>query len=159
MTRQNRNQRRDTETYRLRQQRKQQHRRDQVRGCKAWLIFKTKRAIKPLLMRQPRDHRERYKDASNGKPQQLYYVAFFVMTNFMCQHGFQFRLAQLCNECVKQYDFSKATEPGEEGVGVARTFAAIHHLDAARWKVGALRQCKEALAQGSFRQRCEPVEK
>src|SRR5438034_11423378 len=106
----------DPATYRLRQQRKQQHRRDQVRGCKAWLIFKTKRAIKPLLMRQPRDHRERYKDASNGKPQQLYYVAFFVMTNFMRQHGFQFRLGQLCNECVEQDDLSKTAEPGEEGV-------------------------------------------
>jgi len=32
----------------------------------------------------------------------------------------------------------------------SRAFAAIHDLDAARWKVGALPpKCKEALAQGS----------
>jgi len=29
-----------------------------------------------------------------------------------------------------------------------RPFAAVHYFDAAGWKIGALRQCKEAFAQG-----------
>ena len=80
------------------------------------------------------------------------------MANFMREHGFQFRLGELRDQCVEQNDFSKTSEPGEEGVGVARAFAAVHHLDAARGKTGALRQCKQALAQCSFRQRRELVE-
>ena len=91
-------------------------------------------------------------------PSSFSYVALFVMANFMREHGFQFRLGELRDQCVEQDNFSKTSEPGEEGVGVARAFAAIHHLDAARGKIGALRQCKEALAQRSFRQRCELVE-
>ena len=45
--------------YRPRQQRKQQHRRNDIRSGKACLILETKRAIKPLLTRQPRDRGER----------------------------------------------------------------------------------------------------
>ena len=80
------------------------------------------------------------------------------MPNFMRQHGLQFRLGELRHEGVEQNDFSKTPEPCEERVGVARAFAAIHHFDTARGKVGALCQSKEALAQCSFRQRRELVE-
>ena len=77
----------------------------------------------------------------------------------MREHGFQFGFGELRDKCVEQNDFSKTSEPGEESVGMARAFTAIHHLDAARGKIGPLRQCKEVLAQRSFRQRCELVEK
>jgi|SRR6185503_6125199 len=80
------------------------------------------------------------------------------MADFMREHGFQFWLSELCNQCVEQDDFSKTSEPGEEGVGVARSLAAIHDFNAARWKIGALCKCKKALAQRPFRQRCELVE-
>ena len=53
--------RRNPETYRPRQQRKQQHRRNDIRRGKACLILETERAIKPLLTRQPRDRGERDK--------------------------------------------------------------------------------------------------
>ena len=81
------------------------------------------------------------------------------MANFMREHRFQFRFRKLRDKCVEQDNFSKTSEPGEEGVGVARTFAAIHHLDAARGKIGALRQRKQAVAQCSFWQPCELIEK
>src|SRR5437867_6922628 len=152
------NERRNPETYRPRQQRKQQDRRDDVGGGKACLMLEPKGAIKPLLTRQPRDRRERHKDAGDGNAEQLQYVAFFVMANFMRENGFQFGFGELRYECVEQDDFSKTSEAGEEGVRVARAFAAIHHLDAARGKIGALRECKKALAQRPFRQRCELVE-
>ena len=74
-------------------------------------------------------------------------MAFFVMPDFMRKHGFQFRLGQLRDKCVEQDDFSKTSEPGEEGVGVTRAFAAIHHLDTAGGKIGPPRQRKEAFAQ------------
>src|SRR5438552_17715985 len=114
-------------------------------------MLETKRAIKPLLARQPRDRGERHKDASDGNAEQLHYVALFVMANFMREHRFQFRLGELRNQCVEQDDFSKTSEHGEEGVGVARAFAAIHNVDAARGKLGAPRQCNEALAYPSVR--------
>src|SRR6266487_3587367 len=149
------NNRRNPETYRPRQQRKQQHRRNDIRGSKASPMLETEGAIKPLLTRQPCDRGERQKDTSDGKAEQLQYVALFVMPNFMCEHGFQFRLGELREECIEQDDFSKTSEPSEEGVRVARAFAAIHYLDAARGKVSVLRECKQTLAQRSFRQRCE----
>src|SRR6266487_4655385 len=121
-------------------------------------MLETKRAIKPLLTRQPRNRGERHEDASNGNPEQLQYVALFIVANFMRKYGFQFRLGELRDECVEQDNFSKTSESGKEGVGVTRAFAAIH-LDAARGKIRALRQRKEAFAQRSFRQRCELVEK
>jgi len=152
------NERRSPEAYRPRQQRKQQHRRHDARSSKACLMLETKRAIKPSLTRQPRDRGECHKDASDGNAEQLQYVALFVMPNFVCEHGFHFRLGELREECIEQDDFSKTSEPSEEGVRVARAFAAIHYLDAARGKVSALRECKQALAQRSFRQRCELVE-
>src|SRR5205823_9925164 len=121
-------------------------------------MLETERAIKPLLTRQPRDRGERHKDASDGNAEQLQHVALFVMSNFMREHGFQFRFGELRDESIEQHDFSKTSEPGEEGVRVARAFAAIHCLDAARGKFGALCECKQALAQRSFRQRYELVE-
>ena len=77
----------------------------------------------------------------------------------MREYGFQFRLAELRDKRIKQDDFSKTSEPGEEGIGMARAFTAIHHVNAARRKTGALRQCKEALSQSSLGQRRELVEK
>src|SRR4030095_14071513 len=131
-TRPNVNEWRKPESYRPRQQRKQQQRRDDIRGHGTSLMLETKRAIKPLLTTQPRDCGKRHKHASDGKAEQLQYVALFVMSNFMPEYGFQSRLRELRDECIKQDDFSKTSEPGEEGVGVARAFAAIHYLDAAR---------------------------
>ena len=71
------------------------------------------------------------------------------MPDFMRKHGFQFRLGKLGYECVEKDNFAKTSEPGEEGVGVMRPFAAVHYFDAAGWKIGAPRQCKEAFAQAS----------
>src|SRR6266702_3141085 len=150
--------RRQPETYCARQQRKQQHRRDNIHCQEASLILETKRAIKPLLTRQPRDRGERHEHTSNGNTKQLQYVALFVMADFMRKHRFQFRLVELRDECVEEDDFSKSSEPGEERIGVARAFAAVHHIDAARGKICALRQCEKAPAQRSLRQRCELVE-
>ena len=86
-------------------------------------------------------------------------MALFIMPNFMCQHGLKFRLGQLRHQRVEQNDFTKTPEPCEEGVRVARAFAAVHQFDAARRKIGALRQRKQAFAQCSLRQWCELVEK
>src|SRR5882724_5813818 len=122
-------------------------------------MVEAKRAIEPLLVCQPRDRGERHKDSNDRKGKELYYVAFFVMANFMREHGFQLRVGELRDECVEQNDFSKTSEPGEEGVGMARALAAIHCVDTARGKIGALCQCKEALAQRSVWQWREFVEK
>src|SRR5207237_8133119 len=111
----------------------------------------TKRAIKPRLTRHPTDRGERHEHTSNGNTKQLQYVALFVMADFMRKHRFQFRLVELRDECVEQDDFSKSSEPGKEGVGVARAFAAVHHIDAARGKICALRQSEQAPAQRSLR--------
>ena len=81
-------------------------------------------------------------------PSRLHDVTLFVMADFMRKHGFQFRLGELGYECVEKHNFAKTSEPGEEGVGVTRPFAAVHYFDAARWKIGAPRQCEEAFAQG-----------
>src|SRR6184192_3322063 len=78
----------------------------------------------------------------------------FCNGRFMRKHRFQFRLVELRDERVEQDDFSKSSEPGKEGVGVARAFAAVHHIDAARGKICALRQSEQAPAQCSLRQRC-----
>src|ERR1700747_3084184 len=139
-------QRRKPESYRLRQQREQQYRGNDIRGSKASLIGKTECAIKPLLARQPGDRGESHKHTRDGNAKHLNYVALFVMANFMREDRFQFQFGELIDECVEQNDFSKSSKPGEEGVGVARAFAAIHYLDAACGKMGALRQCKEAVA-------------
>src|SRR5260370_2988343 len=103
---------RKPETYGPCQQRKQQHRRDDTRSGKASLMLETKRAIKPLLTRQPRNRGERHEDASNGNPEQLHYVALFVMANLVREHGFQFRLGEMRDKCVEQDDFSNTPEPG-----------------------------------------------
>src|SRR5215216_2823996 len=104
------NDRRNPKSYRPCQQREQQHRRNDIRGGKASLMLETERLIKPLLTRQPRDHSKRQKDAGDGKAEQLQHVALFVMANFMCQHGFQFRLGELRDKCVEQDAFSKTSE-------------------------------------------------
>src|SRR5881396_3042193 len=90
--------RRQPETYCARQQRKQQHRRDNIHCQEACLILETKRAIKPLLTRQPRDRGERHKDASDGNAEQLQQVALFVMSNFMREHRFQLWVSELGDE-------------------------------------------------------------
>src|SRR4030095_9709756 len=128
-------------------------------GGKAFLILETKRTIKPLLACQPGDRRERHNNAGDGNAEHLNYVALFVMANFMREYGFQLRRGELCDQCVEQHDFSKTSNAGEEGVGVARAFTAVHNFDAARGKMGTLRESKEALAQLSFGQRRELVEK
>src|SRR5262249_61363214 len=130
-----------------------------VRGDKASLMLETERAIKPFLTCQPRNRAERYKHAGDGNAKQFHHVPLFVMPDFMRQHGFQFCLGELPDEGVEQDDFSETSEPGEKGVRVTRAFAAVHYLDAARGKTGALRQRKETLAQCSFGQWCEFVEK
>src|SRR5262245_51336680 len=81
------------------------------------------------------------------------------MANFMRQDRFQLCVTELRNEYVEEDDFSETPEAGKESIGVARAFAAIHHLDAACGKIYAPRQCKEPLAQRSFWQRCKLVEK
>src|SRR5207248_3595663 len=81
------------------------------------------------------------------------------MPDFVCEHRFQFWLGKLGYECVEKDNFAKTSEPGEEGVGVMRPFAAVHYFDAPGWKIGAPRQRKEAFAQGgTLRQRRELVE-
>src|SRR6266513_4592201 len=112
------NNRRNPETYRPRQQRKQQHRRNHIGGGKPSAIRETKCAIKPLLTRQPRDDSKRHKHASDGNAEQFQYVALFVMANFMREHRFQFWFGKLRDECFEQDNFSKTSETGEEGVGV-----------------------------------------
>jgi hypothetical protein len=56
------------------------------------------------------------------------------------------RLGKLRYECVEKHNFAKTSEPGEESIGVTRPLTAVHYFDAASWKFGALRQCKEAFA-------------
>src|SRR5216117_1218401 len=114
--RQDVNERRKPEAYRPCQQPKQQHRNDHIPGGKASLMLETKRAIEPFLTRQRRDRGKRHKHASDGKSEQLHYVALFIMANFMREHGFQFGLAELRDECVEQDDFSKTSEPCEERI-------------------------------------------
>src|SRR5260370_19115544 len=130
---------RNPETYGPRPQRQPSHRRDHIGSGKPSAMLETKCTIKPLLTRQPRDDSKRHKHASDGNAEQFQYVALFVMANFMREHRFQFRFGKLRDECVEQDNFSKTSQPGEEGVGWARAFAAIHHFDAARGKIGALR--------------------
>src|SRR4029077_13353170 len=117
------NERRKPQTYRSCQQPKQQHGGDDIRGRQVSLMLEAKRLIKPLLTRHPRDRGERHKDGSGGNAEQLQYVTLFIMANFMRKHVFQFRLGELGDESIEQYDFSKTSEPGEEGVGVARASA------------------------------------
>src|SRR4029077_10544205 len=141
------------------QQREQQYSGNDIRGGKSSLIHETKRAIKPVLACQPGGRRERHDDAGDGNAKHLDYMAFFVMTNFMREYGFQLRLGELRDQCVKQDDFSKTSKAGEEGVGVARALTAVHHFNTAHRKMGTVRQCKEALAQLSFGHWRELVEK
>src|SRR4051794_5143380 len=110
-------------------------------------MVETECAIKPLLTRQPGDRRERHKHAENRNAEQLHNVTFFVMPDFMRKHGFQFRLGKLGYECVEKHNLPKTSQPGEEGIGVMRPFAAVHYFDAASWKISAPRQCKQAFAQ------------
>src|SRR6266702_3601176 len=49
------NERREPEAYSSGQQSKKQNRRGDIRNSKACLILETKRVMKPLLARQPRD--------------------------------------------------------------------------------------------------------
>ena len=58
----------------------------------------------------------------------------------------------------KSTNFSKAAEAGEEGVGVARAFAAVHYLDAPGPKASPLRQGQQPLAQAALGERGELVE-
>src|SRR6266513_990020 len=51
------NDRRNPETYRTRQQRKQQHRRNDIRGGKVYLRLESERMIKPLLTPATRSRR------------------------------------------------------------------------------------------------------
>src|SRR6266481_4011810 len=120
-------------------------------------MLESKCAIKPALTRQPCDRSEPHEDADNGNAERLQYVVFLVMADFVCQYGFQFRLGKLGYECVEKDNFAKTAEPGEESVGVAGPFTAVHYFDAASWKIGALRQCKEAFTQRALRQRRELV--
>src|SRR5258708_34469108 len=106
-------------------------------------MLETERAIKPLLPREPCDRGESDKHASNGNAEHFNYVALFVMANFMREDGFHFRLGELCDQCLEQNDFSKTSEPGEEGVGMTRAFAAIHHLDPAGRKASPSRHRKQ----------------
>src|SRR5207253_10861584 len=103
------------------------------------MILETKRAIKPLLTRQPSDDSKCDKHAGDGNAEQLQYVALLVMANCMREHRFQFPRGKLRDESVEQDNFSKASEPGENGAGVARAFAAIHQFAAARGNVVPLR--------------------
>src|SRR4030095_10404933 len=122
-------------------------------------MLETELMTKPRLTRQPRDRRERHKHTSDRDAEHFNYVALFVVAYFMREHGFHLGLAELRDECVEQGDFSKSSESGEEGVGVARAFTAIHHVNATRGKTSAARQCKQPLAQPSFWQRRKFVEK
>src|SRR6202035_2769264 len=122
----------EPENYCPRQQAKEQQGRNDIRGSKACLMLETKRAIEPLLTRQPRDRGEPCKDASDGNAEQFQHMALFIMPNFMREHRFQFRLCQLRHERIEQNDFATTPEPCEEGVRVARAFAAVHQFDAAR---------------------------
>ena len=81
------------------------------------------------------------------------------MPDFMRKHRFKFRLGKLGYECVEEDNFAKTSEPGEESIGVTRPLAAVYYFDAASWEIGALRQYKEAFAQGAIRERRELVEK
>src|SRR5436309_14219925 len=100
-------------------------------------MLETKRAIKPLLTRQPRNRGERHEDASNGNPERLQYVALLIVANFMRRYGFRFRVGGLGGACVDQDNFSKTSAPGKEGVGVPRAFAASHPPDPAGERIRA----------------------
>mgnify|MGYP003694090921 CR=1 FL=1 len=82
----------------------------------------------------------------------------FVMPDFMRKHRVPVPARQVGLRVCRKGQFSKTSEPGEEGVGVTRPFTAVHYFDAAGWKFSALRQCKEAFAQRALRQRRELVE-
>ena len=68
-------------------------------------MIETKRAIEPLLMRQPRDRGECHKDASDRNAEQFQDVTLFVMSNFMREDGFQFRLAELARSVYRRARF------------------------------------------------------
>src|SRR4029079_17877374 len=132
--------------------------RHNVRCGKTRMILETECAIKPFAAREPGDRREANKHAEDRNAEQLHDVTLFVMPDFMRKHGFQLRLAKLREESIEEHNFSEPSEPGKEGVRVTRSFTAVHHFDAASWKIGAQRKRKEALAQrGILRQRRELV--
>src|SRR5437870_12580242 len=110
-------------------------------------MLETKRAIKPLLTRQPRNRGERHENASNGNPEQLQYVALLIVANFMRKYGFQFRLGELRDERVEQDNCSKTPERRRAGVGEARPFAGIQHLEGARGEIRRLRQRNDAVGE------------
>ena len=77
--------------------------------------------------------------------------------DLMGEHRFQFGFGQLLEQSIKQHNFPEPAKPGKERVGMARSFAAIHDLDAARAETSALSQGQQPLAQASFGQRREFV--
>src|SRR5438128_11618406 len=89
------NERRKPETYRPRQQRKQQHRRHDARGSKACLMLETNRGIKPSLTRRPRNWAEGQNAPTDGTADHLRYVGLFVMANSISEHGCTCRLGHL----------------------------------------------------------------
>src|SRR5690242_3739769 len=80
------------------------------------------------------------------------------MTDLVREDRFEFRFGELRDESVEEDDFAKASEAGEERIGMTGAFAAVHDFDVAGWKFGALRQCKKAFAQRTLRKRSELVE-
>src|SRR5437764_14305739 len=119
------------------------------------MILEYECAIKPLLTRKPGTRCEAYKHSDDRNAEQLHDVTFFVMPDFMRNHGFKFRLGKLAYERVEKDNFAKTSEAGEEGIGVTRSFAAVHYFDAAGWKIGAPGHGKAAFAHRVVRQRAE----
>src|SRR6476660_1245343 len=111
------------------------------------MIVETECAIKPFLTRPPADHCGANEHADDRNAEQLHDVTFFIVSDFMRKHGFQFRLGKLGDKCVEKDNLAETSEPGEEGVGMTRPLAAVHHFDPAGWKMGAPCQRKEAFAQ------------
>ncbi len=74
-------------------------------------MLETKRAIKPLLPRQPRNRGEADKHARDGNAEQFKDVALFVMADLMRKDRFEFRFGELRDSVSNRTIFRNRPKP------------------------------------------------
>lgn len=120
--------------------------------------WKAEAGVEPILFGQDGEGEEAEEHPKHGEEDGFGDVAFFIMADFVGEDGFKFGGFKLGDEGVKQNYFTEFSESGEEGVGMAGAFAAVHDLDVFGEEAGAFAEGEEAVAQGADGERGKFIE-
>lgn len=128
------------------------------KGRRDGVLCEAESLIEPRRIGQQKQGEESGEHAQCREHQCLRDMPQLIVSDLVCEHGFEFIVGELVDQRIEEDDLAKAAEAGEEGVGVRASPAAVHDLNGRGLESGPIGQGEQPFSQGAVGQGGELVE-